>query len=163
MKCLTLLLLRTSSRCQRLSATLMFPGSCSTSVPEPWLIFKVGVPSISSGWRKKERKKKCGRRRVWDLLYDHFKVSCHLHLKRMATNCMRHSCIKNATKQAKLYIFAQWRLFSKSRLGCVFFPFITVNKHHTKVIAFYFLTYSNGKLKVNELVKIAGVLCTLCK
>lgn len=47
---LTLLLLRTSSRCHRLSATFTLPGNCNTTVPEPWLIFKVGVPSISSGW-----------------------------------------------------------------------------------------------------------------
>lgn len=49
----TLLLLRTSRRCHLLSATLMLPGNCSTTVPEPWLIFKVGVPSISSKWTEK--------------------------------------------------------------------------------------------------------------
>lgn len=40
---------------------------------------------------------------------------------------------------------------------------MAVNKHQTKVIRFYFLTYSNGKLKVNEVVKTASVLSTICK
>lgn len=43
-----------SSRCHRLSATSMLPGNCKTTVPEPWFIFKVGVPSISSRWRDRE-------------------------------------------------------------------------------------------------------------
>lgn len=53
-RCPTLLLLRTSSRCHRLSATFTLLGNCSTTVPEPWLIFKVGVPSISSRWRERK-------------------------------------------------------------------------------------------------------------
>lgn len=55
----TLLLLRMSSRCQRRSATFTLLGNWSTTVPEPWLIFSVGVPSISSETREKNRKTKC--------------------------------------------------------------------------------------------------------
>lgn len=40
---------------------------------------------------------------------------------------------------------------------------VAVNKHQTNVITFYFLTYSNGKLKVNEVVKAACVLGAICK
>lgn len=46
---LALLLLLTSRRCQRLSATPMLFASCRTNVPEPWFIFRLGVPPISSG------------------------------------------------------------------------------------------------------------------
>lgn len=46
--CLTLLLLLTSKRCQRLSATPTLFVNWSTKVPEPWLIFRLGVPPISS-------------------------------------------------------------------------------------------------------------------
>lgn len=40
---------------------------------------------------------------------------------------------------------------------------MAVNKHQKKANKFYFLTYSNGKLKVNEVAKIACVLGTTCK
>ncbi len=40
---------------------------------------------------------------------------------------------------------------------------MAVNKHHTEVITFYFLIYSNGKLKVNEVVQTACVLGSICK
>lgn len=49
---LTLLLLRTSRRCQRLSATPMLFASWRTKVPEPWFIFRLGVPPISSGRKR---------------------------------------------------------------------------------------------------------------
>lgn len=50
----------------------------------------------------------------------------------------------------------------------MFFPsfsshLVAVNTHQTNVITFYFLTYSNGKLKVNEVVKAACVLGAICK
>lgn len=163
MRPLTLLLLRTSSRCQRLSATLTFPGSWSTSVPEPWLIFRVGVPSISSGWRERKHEgeeeldyfnRHLKQRTVWDIYIFHSYIkNCKLTLWTIAVR----------------YLFAHSGLFPKKFvfdvvvLAFLGFFFMTVTKHQTKLIVFYFLTYSNGKLKVNELVKIACVLCTLCK
>lgn len=47
---LTLLLLRTSRRCQRLSANPTLFVNWRTKVPEPWLIFRLGVPPMSSKW-----------------------------------------------------------------------------------------------------------------
>ena len=70
MKSPTLLLLRTSSRCHRLSATFTLPGNCSTTVPEPWLIFKVGVPSISSRWRKGREGELVWN--IWEIRFEHF-------------------------------------------------------------------------------------------
>lgn len=53
-------------------------------------------------------------------------------------------------------IIAQGLSFLSSHL-------IAVNTQQTQVITFFFLTCSNGKLKVNEVVKTACVLCTICK
>lgn len=53
----TLLLLLTSRRCQRRSATpMLLLFNRRTKVPEPWLIFRLGVPPISS---EEKTKKKC--------------------------------------------------------------------------------------------------------
>lgn len=53
----TLLLLLTSRRCQRPSATpMLLLFNRRTRVPEPWLIFRLGVPPISS---EEKTKKKC--------------------------------------------------------------------------------------------------------
>lgn len=52
---LTLLLLLTSRRCQRLSATPILLVNWRTRVPEPWLIFRLGVPAISSEGGERQR------------------------------------------------------------------------------------------------------------
>lgn len=112
---LTLLLLRTSSRCHRLSATFTLPGNCSTTVPEPWLIFKVGVPSISSRWRGREAG------RVGDVT---FSVTIRYEESLTTTVAFAPQKLTDACHRINCYILesrlAVWYIIAKSLILSVY-------------------------------------------